>query len=599
MLMSSLGSACSPALERELGLDLMPSVLDDIDAIYRYGSGVFVRKQGDTILNPFHECVQVINTVRNVAKFFAFQPAKDARTAALRACCEKHHIEFIPLPRQSYVDQIASVHTLLWKLICMETPLTQFLTFCKTSETYVELIDCRFSPVFEALNGTFFQYVREIEAVLHILMFRKDRRGNVPADAEVIVGGFGAVLMHDVLTSLRNTDIFVLATDSSKSVERTACRTGATGQNGSGATHLSPMGNRLLLRCLTEAERQFCHGRAAGVLPETSPHDTDIAAIKLSCDYGQDAPIDLPGRMNDELWQPAREKPSAKYPTLLYSKHTVFALLLDLRLCASKTVADMLPNHDEAIKALGDKYVEFAMAATKHDEAVAVKDSVLHTATSPVQASCTPSTSSASVHKWSAKSSTFVPENAPCTQAGNDTEVLKSAHRIDFKRYYHNWQKLGVKVLKSTVEFAKRRIETYRANGQGYCHGIPAHEKHGTGMLREMMAFDASEQYVNASSTLFGFMPRMAYCYVGECLSRAFTSQALSDVDEIATTMKRTGFNSDSLRKQVIIRQNRDFVCAWTHAGDTQGCESDSSTNALSSAHTGPAHAPSSASGSG
>lgn len=209
ILTSSLRSACSPALEHELGLDLMPSVLDDIDAIYRYGAGVFVRKQGDMILNPFHECVQVINTARNIARFFSFRNAGDARMDALRACCEKHDFEFISLPRRTNVDQIGSVHTLLWKLISMETPLTQFLGFCRKSDSYNGLIDCKFLPVFDMLTGTFFQHVREIEAVLHILMFRKDLRDSVAADADAIVGGFGAVLIADVLTRYRCLFLYV------------------------------------------------------------------------------------------------------------------------------------------------------------------------------------------------------------------------------------------------------------------------------------------------------------------------------------------------------------------------------------------------------
>lgn len=433
------------------------------------------------------------------------------------------------------------------------------------------------------------------------------------------------------LVSLRDAHVYLLAPDSSSTVERTAHLTRAADHDESKAACLSPVGKRLLHRCLVEAETRFCHVRAAagrddsGFRRETGMLDTDIPAIVLSCDYGNDTPVDLPGRdalrwcvsifppcayclrlwhqllggMRDGLFQCASETPSAEHPPPVYSKHNVFALLLDLRLCASKRVADMLLNQVEVFEALADKYVEFAMAAKKHDEDVAARDSVLHTTTSPVQASCTPSTPSVSVQKWSAKQSIYGPKNASSTQAGNDTEIAMRAYRIDFKYYYGKWHQLGETVLESAVRFAQGRIKTCQANSLDYCHGIPAHEKHGTGMLREMMAFDVGEHCATASSTLFGFLPRMAYCYMGGCLSHVFTSQALSDATEIARMMARTGFDSDTLRKQVILRQNRDFVRAWTHAGDTQGSRSDNSTDALSSAHAGPAGVPSSAIGSG
>lgn len=254
ILKTSIQDGSALEVAESLSLDKNTCVLHNLDKVSRYGTGLLVRSFNRKTYGGFPDCVALINTARKIAKFLS---CNEARKSALHGACKRAGI----IPLLPAVDlstaSIAAVHNMIYSIVKLEPALLIFCDFCNRKRP--GLISTDDQLIFSKVNSNFFNKLREIEGVLHIVKFGT---AAVPAGS-YIMGGFGPIVAQRVLDGLRATKFKVL--DScSKNTARTyvyadeMAADDAFIKTGRDITFVSTIGKRLIARCTAEMEKRFC-----------------------------------------------------------------------------------------------------------------------------------------------------------------------------------------------------------------------------------------------------------------------------------------------------------------------------------------------------
>jgi hypothetical protein len=424
--------------------------------------------------------------------------------------------------------RISATHNLILSIVRLETPLINFHAHCTRAEpgSHKALLkEQKHEELFRGLDVAFFTALIEIEAVLNVV-----KLGTTIVQAEkFIVGGFGPIVANGILDTLRGKVLQILDQSDPSRRRRVPLRIDPEDndedRDDPAVQCFSSLGKRLVTRCICEMERRFC-----------SEYD----------------------HVDDSMEFPDLSNPSAHF-----SEHDELAIFLDLRLTMSPMVS--LKNVKAAVNKLRSTYVEFACNAEHDPTRSASERSSLSTA------AATGSTASASQGQEEDNAGSLVVNQSSFltgllhgkvawddetttsdgTRESEREQLIRKHERLFDTTVWSEWRKLAKIVLQKSIAAVTRTS----------ARDMHQPESCICSELWKLMQYDVCGEYRAAElqKDKYGYMPALAYCIVGGCLSESYCERVLSQANMILTK-DNTRLGIDTVRKLVILRMNAKFL---------------------------------------
>lgn len=237
-------------------------------------------------------------------------------------------------------------------------------------------------------------------------------------------------------------------------------------------------------------------------------------------------------------------------------------MFLDLRLAASSLIK--VKDSSTSIKKLRSAYVEFACAA----ECTSTSDTIVETSAEPN--TVTPSAtareepaqalhseedslldtllSSAAEVEWVQNINTSPIDDTQ--ESMRDRLAREHGDRFD-SVIWKEWIVLATQVFNASIASAKD-VGKLNQPASGRC--ICAH-------LWKLMQYNVCDEYKRAElqKDKYGYMPALAFCIIGGCLSESYCERVLSQAN-LVLTKGNTRLSTEKVRKLVVLRMNEQFI---------------------------------------